>query len=64
MTEPFTHLEQKAYQSWWSNGLLDVIAGIAITGIGLSWLLDLAVFGAHVLVRFLTAHPVDTEASE
>jgi hypothetical protein len=45
-TEPFGHLEQKAYQSWWNDGLLDAIAGLGITGIGFSWLIDMTVLGA------------------
>jgi len=39
-------LERSAYSAWWSDGLLDLFAGIGISAIGLAWILDGVVFGA------------------
>jgi hypothetical protein len=39
-------LEQRTYRAYWSDGLLDLLAGAALVAIGVGWLCDGVVFGA------------------
>jgi hypothetical protein len=38
--------EQAAFRSFWGDGLLDVMLGLTVLVVGLSWWQDVAVFGA------------------
>jgi hypothetical protein len=46
MTASIESLEKAAFRSFWNDGLLDLMLGIAILVVGLSWWQDMAVFGA------------------
>lgn len=39
-------LERRTNRVYWSDGLLDLMAGVALVGIGVAWLGDAVVFGA------------------
>lgn len=46
MTKTIESLEKAAFRSFWNDGLLDVMLGLTILVVGLSWWQDVAVFGA------------------
>ena len=45
MDEALHRLEQRTNRVYWSDGLLDLIAGVALLAIGVSWIADAVVFG-------------------
>jgi len=46
MTQSINTLEKSAFRSFWDDGLLDLMVGLVILVVGLSWWQDVAVFGA------------------
>jgi hypothetical protein len=46
MNESINSLEKSAFRSFWNDGLLDVMLGLTVLVVGLSWWQDMAVFGA------------------
>jgi len=45
MNNSFERLEQKTFQSYWDDGLLDVMTGFVLVAIGVSWWLDAFIWG-------------------
>lgn len=41
-----SHLERRTNRLYWSDGLLDLMAGVTLIGMGVAWLGDAVVFGA------------------
>ncbi|NIP17328.1 MAG: hypothetical protein GWM87_03580 [Xanthomonadales bacterium] len=46
MNSLFENLERKAFRSFWDDGLVDLLFGVSVATIGLSWWLDLVPLGA------------------
>jgi len=46
MNQSTGSLERRAFRSFWSDGLLDLMLGLAILAVGLSWWQGMPVFGA------------------
>lgn len=46
MANVLDKVEQKAFRSYWDDGLLDTMAGLGLVAIGASWWQDVAVIGA------------------
>ncbi len=43
---PTSSPADRVYRAWWQDGGIDLFAGLGLVGIGITWLLDAAVFGA------------------
>lgn len=48
MEAPLAGLELRTNRAYWGDGLLDVLCGVALLSIGVSWVTHQAVFGAVV----------------
>ena len=46
MNKSTNDVERKAFRSFWNDGLLDLMVGLVILLIGISWWQDIAVMGA------------------
>ena len=46
METTMTDLERKAFRSYWNDGLIDLMLGLVVLVVGLSWWQDVPVFGA------------------
>jgi MFS family permease len=46
MNDAVKDIEKKAFRSFWGDGLLDVMVGLAVLVMGISWWQDVAVMGA------------------
>jgi hypothetical protein len=46
MNDLLEQMEKKAFRTFWNDGLLDLMVGLAIVAVGLSWWQDMAVMGA------------------
>lgn len=44
-TEPF---ESRLFRSYWDDGLLDLLAGVGVTGVAVFWAMDVVALGAVV----------------
>lgn len=46
MNDSIGHLERKAFKGFWNDGLLDLMVGLVVLVVGISWWQDVAVLGA------------------
>jgi len=59
MKKPIGFLEQSAFRSFWNDGLLDVMLGLAILLVGISWWQDAPVLGILFLpIAVSLWHPI------